>query len=147
MTDNILNFEIYSGYNSIKPDLFLFLDLMNEQAKEMGLTNTHFMNPHGLNNVKNYSNCEDLMKLSLEAMKLPKFREVVKAIEYTGKFMKKKIIIVGKANTKENKDLIFDERQINNKRKEILKSIHDEKMKNEMKNIILKGNYNYLIKK
>ena len=31
-----------------------FVDMMNEKAEELGCTNTHFMNPHGLHNEDHY---------------------------------------------------------------------------------------------
>lgn len=37
-----------------------FVSLMNEKAAELGATNTHFMNPHGLHNSKHYTTPYDL---------------------------------------------------------------------------------------
>ena len=38
----------------------IFLDLMNKKAKEIGMVNTHFENPHGLDGKNHYSTAEDL---------------------------------------------------------------------------------------
>lgn len=40
-----------------------FVDKMNKKAKEIGLTNTHFSNPVGLDDSKNYSSAQDIAKL------------------------------------------------------------------------------------
>ena len=56
-----------------------FVDLMNERAVDLGLTNTHFANPHGLDAPGNYSSAQDLLTLSQIAMTNPEFAEVVRA--------------------------------------------------------------------
>ena len=126
-TDKVANFQINSGYNTVQPDFLKFIDLMNTHAKEMGLSSSHFMNPHGLNNVDNYSTCEDLLKLSLEAMKNPKFRDVVKTIEYTGNYMRKKINLKTKYYSQSHLTRALGENQIAFHRKEFLKSIDEER--------------------
>jgi D-alanyl-D-alanine carboxypeptidase (penicillin-binding protein 5/6) len=42
-----------------------FVAMMNARAKELGLTNTHYANPVGLDAPDNYSSAEDLAKLAL----------------------------------------------------------------------------------
>ena len=37
-----------------------FADMMNEKAKELGCTNSHFVNPHGLHNENHYTTAHDL---------------------------------------------------------------------------------------
>ncbi len=41
-----------------------FVDKMNKKAKELGLTNTHFSNPVGLDDSQNYSSASDIAKLA-----------------------------------------------------------------------------------
>ncbi len=55
-----------------------FVYLMNEKAQQLGLENTHFMNPHGLDEEGHYSTANDLAKLTAYALKNPVFREIVK---------------------------------------------------------------------
>nr|WP_246427518.1 D-alanyl-D-alanine carboxypeptidase family protein [Paenibacillus phyllosphaerae] len=55
-----------------------FVYLMNEKAKELGLTNSHFMNPSGLDAKGHYSSANDLAKLTAYAMHNPVFKEIVK---------------------------------------------------------------------
>jgi D-alanyl-D-alanine carboxypeptidase (penicillin-binding protein 5/6) len=54
-----------------------FVDLMNEKASELGLKNTHFTNTYGLDADEHYSSARDLVITSMEAMKIPVFREIV----------------------------------------------------------------------
>ncbi len=54
-----------------------FTELMNREAGELGLKNTSFSNPHGLDDAGNYSTARDLAVLTAHAMKDPVFRQVV----------------------------------------------------------------------
>ena len=54
-----------------------FAELMNAKAKEIGLENTHFTNPHGLDNEEHYTTARDLAKLAAHALSNPRFREIV----------------------------------------------------------------------
>jgi serine-type D-Ala-D-Ala carboxypeptidase (penicillin-binding protein 5/6) len=54
-----------------------FVAKMNDKAKELGLENTHFANPAGIDAPGNYSSAADLAKITREAMKYPEFREIV----------------------------------------------------------------------
>ena len=60
-----------------------FVRRMNARAYEIGLTDTHYANPHGLDSEENYSTARDLAKLSAEAMKNPAFRQVVSTETYS----------------------------------------------------------------
>ncbi len=53
-----------------------FAELMNERAAAMGLENTHFENPHGLNAEGHYSSARDLAKIMAEGMKNPIFAQI-----------------------------------------------------------------------
>ncbi len=46
-----------------------FVNLMNEKAKELGLANTNFANPHGLDAENHYSSARDMSKLARELLK------------------------------------------------------------------------------
>jgi len=54
-----------------------FSFLMNEKAAWLGLTDTHFVNPHGLDAEGHYASAYDLAVLSRYAMENPTFREIV----------------------------------------------------------------------
>lgn len=55
-----------------------FSDRMNERAKEIGCTGTHFHNPHGLPDKEHVTTAHDLARIARVAMKNPMFREVAK---------------------------------------------------------------------
>lgn len=54
-----------------------FADMMNEKAKEMGLINSHFVVPHGLDNDGHYTTAYELAKMADYALNIEKFREIV----------------------------------------------------------------------
>jgi D-alanyl-D-alanine carboxypeptidase (penicillin-binding protein 5/6) len=60
-----------------------FVKMMNERAKELGATHTHFVNPNGLHDPNHYSTAEDLAKIALHAIRFDKFNEVIAADDYT----------------------------------------------------------------
>ncbi|WP_239614081.1 D-alanyl-D-alanine carboxypeptidase family protein [Cohnella mopanensis] len=55
-----------------------FAYLMNKKAEEIGLTHSHFMNPHGLDEQGHYSSANDLAKLTVYALHNPDFASIVK---------------------------------------------------------------------
>lgn len=55
-----------------------FVRRMNGRAAELGLAETHFANPHGLDNEGNYSTAVDLARLACAAMENETFAEVVR---------------------------------------------------------------------
>lgn len=54
-----------------------FADHMNERARLLGLTHTHYQNPHGLDDDGNYSTARDLARLTAYAMENADFRSIV----------------------------------------------------------------------
>lgn len=56
-----------------------FAELMNDKARNLGLTGTHFENPNGLDSPGHYSTARDLAKLAAYAMKNPIFYKTVSA--------------------------------------------------------------------
>ena len=56
-----------------------FVDLMNDKARLLGLDNTHFANPNGLDHPEHYSTARDLAVLSAYAMENPVFAHTVSA--------------------------------------------------------------------
>jgi len=53
-----------------------FVSLMNKKARELGLENTHFSNPHGLNAEEHYSSAHDLAKLMAYCMENETFASI-----------------------------------------------------------------------
>ncbi|MBO4950446.1 MAG: D-alanyl-D-alanine carboxypeptidase [Clostridia bacterium] len=58
------------------------VDTMNEMCRGMGLVDTHFENPHGLDNKNHYTTAYELAVITREAMKNDLFRELVSAKSY-----------------------------------------------------------------
>ena len=54
-----------------------FAAMMNDKARQLGLTGTHFENPHGLDSPNHYSTARDLAMLTAYAMKNPIFSQTV----------------------------------------------------------------------
>lgn len=54
-----------------------FVDLMNQEAQELGCTGTHFANCHGLPNSDHYTTARDLAIIAQAAMEYEEFREIV----------------------------------------------------------------------
>ena len=54
-----------------------FVQMMNAKAQQMGLVNTQFQNPHGLDAENHYSSAADISVIVRYAMQDPTFREIV----------------------------------------------------------------------
>lgn len=54
-----------------------FVALMNERAARLGLANTRFANPHGLDDPGHYSTARELLAIALVGMEDPTFAELV----------------------------------------------------------------------
>ena len=54
-----------------------FSELMNRRAESLGLSDTHFTNPHGLDDENHYTSAADLAALTREAMQNADFRRIV----------------------------------------------------------------------
>ena len=66
----------------VSGSLDAFVALMNERAAELGLADTHFVNPHGLDGAGHYSSAYDLALLTRAAMQRPDFRRIVSTRYY-----------------------------------------------------------------
>ena len=60
-----------------------FCQLMNDKARNLGLIDTHFENPNGLDDQNHYSTARDLAKLAAYAMENPIFRKTVSTKQMT----------------------------------------------------------------
>ena len=59
-----------------------FIEMMNQRAKELGCSGTHFVNPNGLFDENHYTTARDLAVITREAMKNKTFRKIVAAREW-----------------------------------------------------------------
>ena len=55
-----------------------FCELMNDKARALGLSDTHFDNPHGLDSPQHYTTARELAIISASAMQNDTFRQIVK---------------------------------------------------------------------
>ena len=60
-----------------------YAEMMNERAAEIGCTNTHFTNPHGLFDKNHYTSSRDLALMAQEAFKNSTFVEIMSTETYT----------------------------------------------------------------
>ena len=61
----------------IAGDAQRFVELMNDKAISLGLINTHFENPHGLDSPEHYTTAYDLGVIAAYCMQNPTFRKIV----------------------------------------------------------------------
>jgi len=59
-----------------------FADMMNMRVSQLGLTDTHFITPHGLDMPGHYSTAYDLASLAWYALHIPTFNDIVKSVSY-----------------------------------------------------------------
>lgn len=57
-----------------------FAKLMNDKCAELGLQNSHFVNPHGLDAPEHYSSARDLALITAAAMENETFREIFSTV-------------------------------------------------------------------
>ncbi len=69
-----------------------FSQMMNEKAAELGMMDTHFVNPHGLYDKNHYSSAYDMCLLGKEALKYP---------EISGLAMTRKYVLDSRTENKE----------------------------------------------
>jgi D-alanyl-D-alanine carboxypeptidase (penicillin-binding protein 5/6) len=58
-----------------------FVEMMNKRAEELGLTNTHFDNPHGLDSETHYTTARDMSVMARELLKHEKILEFTSIYE------------------------------------------------------------------
>lgn len=75
-----------------------FVQMMNDKAHSLGLTNTHFENPNGLDGQQHYSTARDLSVLAAYAMQNPIFEKIVST----------KTIKIGARNLKNHNKLLWN---------------------------------------
>ena len=60
-----------------------FADMMNGKAEELGLSDTHFVNPHGLYDEEHYTTARELGLIAAEALDNEVFRRIVSSKKHT----------------------------------------------------------------
>jgi D-alanyl-D-alanine carboxypeptidase/D-alanyl-D-alanine carboxypeptidase (penicillin-binding protein 5/6) len=72
---------------AISGSVSAFADRMNRRAKELGLKDTHFVTPSGLDNEDHYTTARDLAALAAAAMKNPDFAKIAGSRQYNIEFV------------------------------------------------------------
>lgn len=67
---------------SVAGDVSKFVNMMNKKAKELGMNNTKFANPTGLDNKNNYSTAKDISKLFKYAIKNETLYKIMSTMKY-----------------------------------------------------------------
>ncbi len=77
-----------------------FIKKMNEKARSLGCTGTHFVNPHGLFDANHYTTAEDLFRITKWAMSVPDFWDITCMARYdlpeTNKHYERQLISTNK---------------------------------------------------
>lgn len=60
-----------------------FVALMNERAQQLGLTHTHYANPHGLDAPDHYTSAHDLAALAMVALQYPVIVQIASTLHYS----------------------------------------------------------------
>ena len=60
-----------------------FVARMNARARELGMTGTHFVNPHGYHDPEHYTTARDLAILARQGLTDPTFCQIVTCLRYT----------------------------------------------------------------
>jgi D-alanyl-D-alanine carboxypeptidase (penicillin-binding protein 5/6) len=68
---------------SVAPDFTSFAALMNAKARELGLTDSHFVRPDGLDAAGEVSSARDVTRLAEAAMRIPAVRDTVDRTDAT----------------------------------------------------------------
>ncbi len=68
---------------AVAGDVPAFADLMNQRATELGLTDTHFENPHGLDADGHYTTAKELALLTRAALQNTDFRRICSTRRHT----------------------------------------------------------------
>ena len=116
-------------------DIDSFVRMMNDKAKDIGMKNTSFVNPSGLDNSDggNYSTAYDMAILTRYAMKYDSYRKIVSTKSYTLKTNKKTYIW-------KNKNKLLSESYITGG-----KTGYTEKAKRTLVSTGSKNNMNFIV--
>ena len=67
-----------------------FVEMMNQRVAQLGLKDTHFMNPNGLHNDDHYTSAYDMACIAREAWKNPSFQKICGTRTYQAKSTNKR---------------------------------------------------------
>ncbi len=68
---------------AVAPDIDTFVEMMNEKAKQIGCTNTHFTNTHGFHDDNHYTTASDMAKMMQYCLQNEEFKKIISTKTYT----------------------------------------------------------------
>lgn len=93
---------------------YAFIELMNEKAAELGCTNTHFSNVHGLHDEQTYTTVRDICRIIDAGLDDPVFKAMFEAetytVEATNKSDARSIVTTNNMMSKLETSKYYDER-------------------------------------
>ena len=69
----------------VSGDVDSFVELMNQEALQMGACCTHFENPHGMPGKEHYTSAYDLYLMFANAIQMEEFKEIISTKTYNAK--------------------------------------------------------------
>lgn len=70
-----------------------FIKMMNDKAKELGMTGTHFVNPHGLHDAEHFTTAADLNKLAYYSLQNTDITDFTSIYEYQFRPSPKELVL------------------------------------------------------
>lgn len=70
------------GADRLGGDYDTFIQRMNTRAKELGCTNSHWVNPNGLHDDEHYTSAHDMALIASEVYKQEEFHKIMGTLEY-----------------------------------------------------------------
>ena len=77
------NEAAYAAAEHVGGSIPAFVDMMNARAQEIGCTDTHFENPHGLPNENHVTSAMDMAKITRTALENTAFKTIATTRRYT----------------------------------------------------------------
>ena len=103
MRDLLYSFLVFSGNDAgvaiaehVGGSVEKFVDMMNDEVKDLGAIDSHFVNPHGLHDDKHYTTVYDLYLVFHELLQYDTFMDIINQPNYKAKYTDKD----GKKHTK-----------------------------------------------
>ena len=103
LRDLLYSFLVFSGNDAgvaiaehVGGSVEKFVDMMNDEVKDLGAIDSHFVNPHGLHDDKHYTTEYDLYLVFHELLQYDTFMDIINQPNYKAKYTDKD----GKKHTK-----------------------------------------------
>ena len=103
LRDLLYSFLVFSGNDAgvaiaehVGGSVEKFVDMMNDEVKDLGAIDSHFVNPHGLHDDKHYTTVYDLYLVFHELLQYDTFMDIINQPNYKAKYTDKD----GKKHTK-----------------------------------------------